>query len=56
MLTDLGTADRPLVTVPPQRLVLGLVLSSEWIISTAFLVTGGALALAFNVVRTPCPR
>jgi putative membrane protein len=51
VLTDLGTADRPLVTVPPQRLVLGLVLSSEWIISTAFLITGGALALAFNVVQ-----
>ena len=51
VLTDLGTADRPLVTVPPQRLVLGLVLSSEWIISTAFLITGGALALAFDVVQ-----
>ncbi|HWJ53179.1 MAG TPA: PH domain-containing protein, partial [Propionibacteriaceae bacterium] len=38
VLTDLGTADRPLVTVSPQRLVLGLVLSSEWIISMAFLI------------------
>jgi putative membrane protein len=51
VLTDLGAADRPLVTVPPQRLVLGLVLSSEWLISMAFLITGGAVALSYGVVQ-----
>jgi putative membrane protein len=50
LLTDLGTADQPLVTVPPQRLVLGLVLSSEWIMSIAVLITGGAFALEFHVL------
>jgi putative membrane protein len=50
VLTDLGTADQPLVTVPPQRLILGLVLSSEWIMSVGMLITGGAFALAFHVL------
>ena len=51
VLTDLGATDRPLVTVSPQRLVLGLLLSSEWIISTAFLITGVAFALGFGVLQ-----
>ena len=51
VLTDLGTADRPLVTIPPQRLVFGLLLSSEWIISTAFLIAGAVFAIAFDVFR-----
>lgn len=38
VLTDLGVTDRALVTVPPQRLVFGLLLSSEWIISTFLLI------------------
>jgi putative membrane protein len=51
VFTDLGRADRPLVTVPPQRLVFGLLLSSEWIISAAFLITGIVLALSFQVTQ-----
>ena len=36
--TDLGTADQPLVTVTPDRLVLGLILSSEWLITATMLI------------------
>ena len=65
VLTDLGATDRPLVTVPPQRLVFGLLLSSEFIISTVLLVIalivtgrlgvvgyalGGLVPLAIGVV------
>ena len=35
-----ASADQPLVTVPPQRLVFGLLLSSEWLISVAMLIVG----------------
>ena len=33
-----GAADQPLVQVPPQRLVVGFLLSSEWLISVAILI------------------
>ena len=33
MLTDLSVADQPLVTVSPQRLVGGFLLSSEFLFS-----------------------
>ena len=51
ILTDLGAADRPLVTVPPQRLIFGLVLSSEWIITMLFLVAAVVTTVVFDVVR-----
>ena len=51
ILTDLGATDRPLVTVPPQRLILGLVLSSEWIITMLFLVAAVVTTVVFDVVR-----
>jgi putative membrane protein len=51
LLTDLGATDRPLVTVPPQRLVFGLLLSSEWIITTLFLIAAVVVTAIFNVVQ-----
>jgi putative membrane protein len=51
VLTDLGTADRPLVTIPPQRLVFGLLLSSEWIVSAGLLIAMLAVTLAFGVAQ-----
>ncbi len=51
VLTDLGAADRPLVTVPPQRLVFGLLLSSEWIISILFLVAVVVTTVVFEMVQ-----
>ena len=51
ILTDLGATDRPLVTVPPQRLIFGLLLSSEWIITTLFLVAAVVVTVVFDVVR-----
>ena len=51
ILTDLGATDRPLVTVPPQRLIFGLVLSSEWIISVLFLVAAVVTTVVFEVVQ-----
>jgi putative membrane protein len=50
-LTDLGATDHPLVTVPPQRLVFGLLLSSEWIISMLFLIAAVVTTAIFQVVQ-----
>ena len=48
IFTDLGVADRPLVQVSPQRLILSFLLSTEWIIPAAItiiiLVVTAALA------------
>lgn len=51
-LTDLGRADRPLVTVSPQRLIGSFLLSTEWLLTAAFAVivlivsaVGAAVAL-----------
>jgi putative membrane protein len=49
ILTDLGTTDRPLVTTPPQRLVFGLLLSSEWIITALFLMVAIVLTVVFEI-------
>ncbi len=54
-LTDLGATDQPLVTVPPQRLVLGLLLSSEWLISVGMLIIGIVLLAVFQVGRYALP-
>jgi putative membrane protein len=48
IFTDLGAADRPLVQVPPQRLVVSFLLSTEWLVPAAItiiiLVVTAALA------------
>jgi putative membrane protein len=49
ILTDLGSADRPLVTIPPQRLVFGLLLSSEWIITSLFLLVAVILTFVLEI-------
>lgn len=49
-LTDLGVADQTLVTVPPQRLIVGFLLSSEFLVSAAILVVVLVATAAFNVV------
>ena len=51
ILTDLGATDRPLVTVPPQRLVFGLLLSSEWIVSTLFLIVAVVAVAVFQITQ-----
>jgi putative membrane protein len=48
IFTDLGVADRPLVRVLPQRLIVGFLLSTEWLVPAAItiiiLVVTAALA------------
>ncbi|HKX15399.1 MAG TPA: PH domain-containing protein, partial [Propionibacteriaceae bacterium] len=48
IFTDLGAGDRPLVQVPPQRLVVSFLLSTEWLVPAAItiiiLVVTAALA------------
>ncbi|BAK33558.1 hypothetical protein MLP_05440 [Microlunatus phosphovorus NM-1] len=48
--TDLGVADQPLVTVPPQRLIIGFLLSSEFLFTAGLLVVVFAVTTAFGVV------
>ncbi|HEU5483606.1 MAG TPA: PH domain-containing protein, partial [Microlunatus sp.] len=50
VLTDLSVADQPLVTVSPQRLIVGFLLSSEFLFSAGLLVITFAITLAFGVV------
>lgn len=50
VLTDLSAADQPLVTVPPQRLVVGFLLSSEFLFSVVVLVAALAVTAGFDVV------
>ena len=50
VLTDLSVADQPLVTVSPQRLVGGFLLSSEFLFSAGALVVVLAVTFAFGVV------
>ena len=38
IFTDLGVADRPLVQVSPQRLILSFLLSTEWIVPAAITI------------------
>ena len=49
--TDLGPADQPLVTVTPDRLVLGLLLSSEWLISATMLIIALVTTIVLDVVQ-----
>jgi putative membrane protein len=48
--TDLTAADRPLVTVTAQRLIVGFLLSSEWLTSAAVAIIVLVVTSAFNVV------
>ena len=50
MLTDLSAADQALVTVPPQRLVVGFLLSSEFLFSAAILVVALIVTAGFDVM------
>ncbi|HEY5786261.1 MAG TPA: PH domain-containing protein [Microlunatus sp.] len=50
LLTDLSVADQPLVTVPPQRLIIGFLLSSEFLFSAALLVIALIVTAGFDVV------
>lgn len=50
VLTDLSAADQALVTVPPQRLVVGFLLSSEFLFSVVALVVALAVTAGFDVV------
>ena len=38
IFTDLGVADRPLVKVPPQRLIVSFLLSTEWLVPAAITI------------------
>lgn len=48
--TDLGVADQPLVVVPPQRLIIGFLLSSEFLFTAGMLVVVFIVTTAFGVV------
>lgn len=50
VFTDLGAADQPLVVVPPQRLILGFLLSSEFLFTAGILVVVFVVTTAFDVV------
>lgn len=50
VLTDLSVADQALVTVPPQRLIVGFLLSSEFLIAAGMLVVALAVTAGFDVV------
>jgi putative membrane protein len=50
VLTDLTVADQPLVTVPPQRLIVGFLLSSEFLVSAAILVVALVVTAGFDVM------
>lgn len=48
-LTDLTANDTALVKVPTQRLIVGFILSSEWLISIGVLIVVLVLTTIFNV-------
>ena len=50
VFTDLGVADQPLVVVPPQRLIVGFLLSSEFLFTVGMLVVVFVVTSAFGVV------
>lgn len=54
-LTDLGVADRPLVTVTPRRLVGSFVLSSEWLVSAVFVVVALVITGFYDVTIYALP-
>lgn len=54
-LTDLSTADRPLVTVSAGRLIGGFVLSSEWLITAGITIVVLAVTAWFDVMSYALP-
>ena len=53
--TDASADDEVLVRVPPQRLVVGFLLSSEWLTTFAFAVAGLVVAFWFDVLAYALP-
>jgi putative membrane protein len=49
VLTDLSVADQPLVTVPPQRLIVSFLLSSEFLFSAGILIAVLGVTASFGV-------
>ena len=49
--TDLGSTDQPLVRVLPQRLIIGFLLSSEWLLSLVIMVATLVVTAQFGVVK-----
>jgi putative membrane protein len=54
-LTDLSIADRPVVTVTPQRLVGSFLLSSEWLITVLIAVVVLVVTSSFDVTAYALP-
>jgi putative membrane protein len=54
-LTDLGTTDTPLVTVPPHRLVGGLLLSTDWLLTAVATVVGLVVAASYGALGYALP-
>jgi len=54
-LTDLGVTDRPLVVVPPQRLIGGFLLSGEWLITFFFTLAGIVVSLRLDAFAYAIP-
>ncbi|HEY5979670.1 MAG TPA: PH domain-containing protein [Microlunatus sp.] len=50
VLTDLSVADQALVTVPPQRLIVAFLLSSEFLFSVAVLAIALVVTSGFDVM------
>ena len=55
VLTDLSVADKPLVTVTPQRLIGGFLLSTEWLATGGITVAALVVAAGYNVVPYALP-
>lgn len=53
--TDLSVADVPLVTVTPQRLIAGFVLSSEWLVTALITIVVLITTSSFDVARYALP-
>ncbi|MET1006279.1 MAG: PH domain-containing protein [Propionibacteriaceae bacterium] len=53
--TDLSVADRPLVTVTPQRLIGSFMLSSEWLMTALIVIVVFVVTTFFDVTRYAIP-
>ena len=51
IFTDLGVTDQPLVQVPPQRLIVSFLLSTEWLVPAAITII--ILVVAVILAATP---
>jgi putative membrane protein len=51
MFTDLGVTDQPLVQVPPQRLIVSFLLSTEWLVPAAITII--VLVVSAVLAATP---